>query len=458
VYQVVSSGFTGLAALCAFWVIARLIAVGWHDYLAPFVEKSTQPPESHLFPIIYRVATVFFWVYAIFTSASVAGIDSAKLLHDVLAAEILNNSVYQYLGFFTLIALALVVARLVLIQSKKAIARFLRNKGVDEEHLEQNWFSDVNQPLLLLIIFLGARLATEVFTEVVDEATFSVHGAISMAIDVGIVLILTWIFYTLVEKAFAFIITPLNNKTEFLEPQFLGIIQTFAKTLVVVAGIVFFILALGRDPVSVLAGMGLSGLVLGFAAKDTLSPLVSGIAVYITKPFTLGDHVVLSEEIEGTVIEVRVRSTVLRTNMGTTVIVPNDKVINSVIHNKMVDGRAYDGLFMRIDIATPPEKRDETIELFSQAIRDTEHADDPTVYFLEYGSDNLGLLMSYWVDNPTLMWHVRTNIMLKIDSRLRDIGVEMSLPTAALNFHGYLPGGDAPTVQIVPLPGQKVSP
>jgi len=47
--------------------------------------------------------------------------------------------------------------------------------------------------------------------------------------------------------------------------------------------------------------------------------------------------------------------------------------------------------------------------------------------------------------------------MLLIDTRLREIGVEMSLPTAALNFHGYLPGGGAPTVQILPLGLQGVA-
>lgn len=141
-------------------------------------------------------------------------------------------------------------------------------------------------------------------------------------------------------------------------------------------------------------------------------------------------------------------ATTLETKMGTIYVIPNDKIINAPIHNTQRDGKSYDGLYLRIDIATSPERRDAAIELFRQAVVDTEGAGDPRVHFLDYGDDNLGLMLSYWIEDASTFWDIRHEIMMKVDTRLRELRVEMSLPTRAIAFSGYLPDGPVPQINV----------
>jgi small-conductance mechanosensitive channel len=82
----------------------------------------------------------------------------------------------------------------------------------------------------------------------------------------------------------------------------------------------------------VLASLGLGGLAVALAAKDTVSNLFGAITVLFDKPFVIGD-VVSVAGFKGTVETIRFRTTVLRTEQGTLVTIPNQKMIDSPIEN-----------------------------------------------------------------------------------------------------------------------------
>ena len=83
---------------------------------------------------------------------------------------------------------------------------------------------------------------------------------------------------------------------------------------------------------ALLAGLGLTGFALGFALKDVLSNLVSGVMLLIYRPFNIGDQIIMGN-FEGTIDTIRMRDTVLRSYDGRLIVIPNTKLITEVVIN-----------------------------------------------------------------------------------------------------------------------------
>lgn len=111
-----------------------------------------------------------------------------------------------------------------------------------------------------------------------------------------------------------------------------NLIKQVAYYSVWTLGVIVALDAFGFDPRSVATGLGLTGLALGFALKDILSNLVSGILILLLRPFELGDQIVVGET-EGNVEQIELRATQLRTYDGRVVLVPNAEVFTSRIIN-----------------------------------------------------------------------------------------------------------------------------
>ncbi|HEY9285734.1 MAG TPA: mechanosensitive ion channel family protein, partial [Pyrinomonadaceae bacterium] len=96
-----------------------------------------------------------------------------------------------------------------------------------------------------------------------------------------------------------------------------------------------FITALGTAGINVgalVAGLGLTGFALGFALKDVLSNLVSGMMLLAYRPFQIGDVIEMGEFL-GRIETIRIRDTLVRTHDGRLVIIPNTKLITEVVVN-----------------------------------------------------------------------------------------------------------------------------
>ncbi len=102
-------------------------------------------------------------------------------------------------------------------------------------------------------------------------------------------------------------------------------------------GILIFgtITALGATGLNVSAlvtGLGLTGFALGFALKDVLSNLLSGIMLLLYRPFNIGDEIRMGEY-EGKIETIRMRDTLVRAHDGRLIVIPNTKLITEVVVN-----------------------------------------------------------------------------------------------------------------------------
>lgn len=138
-----------------------------------------------------------------------------------------------------------------------------------------------------------------------------------------------------------------------------------SKVLVVAFGAILVAHSLTFDVASILAGLGIGGVAVALAAKDTISNLFGSVTVLMDRPFQIGDYVSLEKTLEGTVEQVGFRSTRIRTPYNSLVTLPNSVLANMAIDNYgMRKVRRYK-TFIQLEYSTPLDK----IEEFCERVR-----------------------------------------------------------------------------------------
>lgn len=151
-------------------------------------------------------------------------------------------------------------------------------------------------------------------------------GVLPLLAAAIVVLIIFWFLAKLVRRAARF-------GTQFIKnPMKAALIRLVSYYTVWLIGIGIALGVLGLDARSLVTGLGLGGVALGFALKDILSNLVSGLFILLTQTFKIGDQIIVGET-EGTVEDIKIRATHIRTYDGRLVLVPNGEVFMSRITN-----------------------------------------------------------------------------------------------------------------------------
>ncbi len=145
------------------------------------------------------------------------------------------------------------------------------------------------------------------------------------------------------------------------EKTLISALESVLRFIIVFVGAIFVADALGFELTSLLAGLGISGLAFALAAKDTISNFFGAITVLLDRPFKVGDWVIIGAS-EGEVIEINLRTTLVRTSVDTIITIPNANLVNIPVENwGKRRWRRWQSM-VHLDINSDPEK----VESFCQ--------------------------------------------------------------------------------------------
>lgn len=173
--------------------------------------------------------------------------------------------------------------------------------------------------------------------------------------------------------------------------------------MVIVLGVGIFVslsvLNLDKTVTSLLAGAGIIGLALGFAFQDTASNMISGIVISVRKPIKVGDIVEVSDEM-GTVMQISLRYTLIRSFQGQQVYIPNKAVLDEVLTNYSGYGER------RVDIPVGVSYGDDLDKAERVAIEAIEKIDyrdkskDVELFYDSFGDSSINFSIRFWIDYP----------------------------------------------------------
>ena len=208
-------------------------------------------------------------------------------------------------------------------------------------------------------------------------------------------------------------------------------------------GVIFVLLAgvtiaqrMGIDVKAFLAGLGIGGLAFALAAQDTLSNFFGSLVVAVDRPFRVGEYVGIGAA-EGTVEDIGLRSTKLRTGARTQIVIPNKMVANELVTNysRMPQRRVDQQIGLTYN--TTPEQMQGFLEDARTILRGDPdvHQDFIAVNFTGYGASSLDIQIIYFAANPDWRKHMelRERINLKIMRAVAARGLSFAFPTQTLH-------------------------
>ncbi len=123
-----------------------------------------------------------------------------------------------------------------------------------------------------------------------------------------------------------------DGVTDGADKTLISAVESLLRFFIIFIGAIFIADAVGFKLTSLIAGLGISGLALALAAKDTISNFFGALTVLLDKPFKVGDWVDVGNS-QGEVIEINLRTTLIRTGIDTIITIPNANLVSTPVEN-----------------------------------------------------------------------------------------------------------------------------
>lgn len=174
------------------------------------------------------------------------------------------------------------------------------------------------------------------------------------------------------------------------------LVDSLYRYTLMAIGLVMAAGQVGINVAAAVAGLGIAGIAVGFAAQDTLANLIAGIVVFIDKPFVVGDWITVEGQY-GRVAEITLRSTRIRTPQNSYVVIPNKHIIDAVLENHSKHGE------LRVDVPVGIAYKEDTFaarEVILAAVTKLPGIRDepaPDVVVSGLGGSSVDLLVRVWI-------------------------------------------------------------
>lgn len=276
-------------------------------------------------------------------------------------------------------------------------------------------------PLLYSIVMIGFSIAVKRLP--MSEASHATVIAVLQSVGIFV-----WMrFFLTVSKAALNSLSHDDNRLKLVQTQTLPLFQNIAMVVIVALALYLLFTAWGIDMSAWLASAGIVGIAVGFAAKDTLSNLFSGVFILADAPYKIGDYVVLDSGERGEVTHIGIRSTRMLTRDDVELTIPNAVMGNSKVINE--SGGPHPKYRIRVPVGVAyGSDVDQVRELLMQIGRDnTSVCRDPEhrVRFRALGASSLDFELLCWVDEPALRGRVVDSLLTEIYKTFNREGVEI---------------------------------
>lgn len=336
---------------------------------------------------------------------------------------------WQWIGLLIIIILGFALSRFAAFLILQFFRRVFKRKRFKlDEELEKGFVRPIRVAIMAWVCW-AALAPLGLPNNIMDKLQIVVTGISAVAA--------IWAVYRLVDILGSYLAERAKKTNNRFDDLIVPLIVRALKVFVICFGAIFVADQLDIDYAAALGAVGLGGLAFALAAQDTVSNVFGSLTILFDKPFQIGDWVVIGD-VDGSVEEVGIRSTRVRTFYNSLVTVPNSVLINAVVDNygerryrriKTMIGLTYD---------TPPDK----IEAFCEGVRELIRQHPYTrkdyfhVYLNEFAASSLNILLYCFHECPDWSTELRERQRLYLDiMRLANrLGVEFAFPTQTLHM------------------------
>lgn len=261
----------------------------------------------------------------------------------------------------------------------------------------------------------------------------SIDAWITNVYYVMVAITVTWLIARLVDAIIKEYFIPLSEKSEStMDDQIIPVVRKGLRAAIWILGIIVAMNNAGYNISALLAGLGIGGLALAMAAKDTVSNIFGGITIFTDKPFKINDRIKL-EGFDGMIEEIGIRCTRLRTLDGTLVTIPNYKFTGGMVENITEEPSRKVILNLGLVYETPTEKMEKAMELLREIGSGNASLEEKLIIgFNSFGDFSLGILFIYYIKPGEDILGTQTAINLEIKRKFEEMEIDMAFPTQTI--------------------------
>ena len=318
----------------------------------------------------------------------------------------------------------IIVFRILSSTISKMIIRILRRNKNPKNDVRKNAFY---KPLKTIITFAGIYIALNMLKETIAISA-TIDGIISKAIKVAMIIFVAKAFgESLDEKNGIFTKIKTRNDNEVDKSTKAIILKTIKIVIYVIAG--FMVISeLGYNISGFITSLGIGGVVITLAAQDTAKSLIGGMLIFLDKPFKVGDYISVGTY-EGTVEEIKFRSTNIRTLENSVLHIPNSEMsISAIINYSEMEKRRF---FSRLtlDANVKLEKIESVKAQIIQVLQNRSEIlqDTISVKLQDISASGIDIIAMAYINETNYMayLHIKEQINYEIIRILQNEGVEL---------------------------------
>ncbi len=341
-----------------------------------------------------------------------------------------HESIWVQVGFAALIVIfALLIKNIV---TSIIFGFILRLTYKTKTDFDRSLVIAFEGPVRSLIVVIGVYIALHCL-----PLSLTVMSLASNLFRSVIIIYITLGFYNL---AGGDILKELSEKIN-LEQSVLSFTAKMIRFIIIALSITIIAQEWDYDISGFVAGLGLGGLAFALAAKDTASNIFGGIAIILDKPFTVGDWI-SSPSVEGTVEDMSLRTTKVRTFANALVTVPNSVLVNEAVTNWARMKKRRISFHLGVTYTTPRVKLQACVNRIKELLENHSevHQDLIMVRFDQFNDSSLDIFIYFFT--KTKVWPeflaVKEEINFKIMEILEGEGVSVAFPSRSVYFENKL--------------------
>jgi len=328
---------------------------------------------------------------------------------------------YPWLLTLILVAAAWLIGKLLKAVITRTIMRLVAKTSSDADDRLVEYLT---KPLVLTVIVIALLMSVSLYhlPPGLRNATIAILGTI---------VLFSWLRASLrAARVLLQLLASNSHRFELIQDRTIPIFDMTIKVLLVGLAAYFILLIWGINPTAWLASAGVIGIAVGFAAKDSLANLFSGIFIVADAPYKVGDYIVLDSGERGQVTNLGMRSTRLLTRDDIEVTVPNAVIANAKIINESGGPWVKHRIRVAVGVAYGSDV-DQVCEVLEGIAKEhPEIAKEPAarVRMRGFGDSSLDFELMGWIDHPQLRGRVRHELMKSIYKTFNREGIEIPFP------------------------------
>jgi len=340
----------------------------------------------------------------------------------------------RYAAIFAAVLLVL----LILFRGKLArgVGKALKKAFRKWPVVAQVCYDSVVGPLKTFFVLLGIFLVFEIIQPTAGHVVFSLSMMtfVNKAFRIACIVIATWILINFT-PTISKVMLHSNGVSRMATAVTIRFTSNVVKFIIVSLGVVIIISELGYNINGIITGLGLGGLTISLAAKNTASNLFAGAEIVADRPFDVGDYII-TPSVEGTVEDMNMRSTRIRTKDDLLIIVPNANLMSEAITNSTAMHKRYRSTTISLTYRTKTETIIEIRDAIYEMLRAREDIDQDriVVRFNGFGESGLDLQVLYFTrtTNYDEFLKVNEDVDLLIRKIVEEHGADFAFPSTSV--------------------------